>query len=109
MWKDPLCGASVLKVDSMNLLKFAEHWGNFALRQFALAFVTPDEVWSKRLIRLTTGAADSVGWGWGGIMFFAVPSQFSLKPFPSWVGDGPFFSPSVNETYVFRLSTAPTR
>lgn len=42
---DPLCATNALEGgDGMDLVAFAEHWGNFALRQFAMANVSFGEV-----------------------------------------------------------------
>ena len=45
-WKEhSLCSASATDREfRVDLLNFARHWGNFGLRQFALAFVLPEEV-----------------------------------------------------------------
>lgn len=36
---DQLCVAVVMDAAKVDLLTFAEHWGNYALRQFALASI----------------------------------------------------------------------
>ena len=41
---DGLCASRVFKVEEHDLLSFAEHWGNFGLRQFSLAFVVPEDM-----------------------------------------------------------------
>lgn len=41
---DGLCASRVFKANENDLLSFAEHWGNFGLRQFSLAFVRPEDV-----------------------------------------------------------------
>ena len=45
-WKEhSLCASGARDPDfRVDLLNFAQHWGNFGLRQFALAFVLPEEV-----------------------------------------------------------------
>lgn len=45
-WKEhSLCAASATDPEfRADLLNFARHWGNFGLRQFALAFILPEEV-----------------------------------------------------------------
>lgn len=54
---DGLCASKVFKAEEHSLLAFAEHWGNFGLRQFSLAFVMPEDMlaasqeekcWGKR-------------------------------------------------------------
>lgn len=34
----------IVKADEVDLVTFAEHWGNFGLRQFALGFKLPEDV-----------------------------------------------------------------
>lgn len=41
---DGLCASRVFKAEDNSLLAFAEHWGNFGLRQFSLAFVMPEDM-----------------------------------------------------------------
>lgn len=41
---DQLCAGSVLNAESTDILTFAEHWGNYGVRQFLLAFVNSDKV-----------------------------------------------------------------
>lgn len=56
---DPLCAADVVRADEVDLLTFAQHWTNFGLRQFASAFVLPEEVMSSRLAQR---CPDCPGW-----------------------------------------------
>ncbi|CAM9296736.1 unnamed protein product [Ectocarpus sp. 13 AM-2016] len=41
---DVACASEVVRAKDVDLLTFAKHWGNFALRQFALGFVPSDDV-----------------------------------------------------------------
>lgn len=41
--KDSLCADVIMDANEVDLLTFAEHWGNFGLRQFAYAFVLPED------------------------------------------------------------------
>ncbi|CAM9646321.1 unnamed protein product [Scytosiphon promiscuus] len=41
---DQLCGSSIMRTRDVDLHTFAEHWGNYGLRQFALSFVPQDEL-----------------------------------------------------------------
>lgn len=41
---DVACASEILNANDADLLTFAKHWGNFALRQFALNLVSSDEV-----------------------------------------------------------------
>ena len=41
---DGLCGSGILRANETDLHGFAEHWGNFGLRQFSLAYALPEEV-----------------------------------------------------------------
>lgn len=41
---DQLCASQFVSSRDVDLKTFAKHWGNFAVRQFALAFVSHDEV-----------------------------------------------------------------
>lgn len=41
---DQLCASEFASSRNVDLVTFARHWGNFALRQFALGFVSHDEV-----------------------------------------------------------------
>ncbi|CAM9633910.1 unnamed protein product [Scytosiphon promiscuus] len=41
---DQLCANVVADARNMDLLEFAEHWGNYGLRQFALSFLSPEDV-----------------------------------------------------------------
>ncbi|CAN0213077.1 unnamed protein product [Ascophyllum nodosum] len=45
---DALCGSQALPANSTDLTTFAQHWSNFGLRQYALAYVQPDAVLSSR-------------------------------------------------------------
>ncbi|CAM9274164.1 unnamed protein product [Hapterophycus canaliculatus] len=52
---DELCASMIVKAGSIDLHTFAEHWGNYAVRQFALAFVGADEVFSAEQDRGISG------------------------------------------------------
>ncbi|CAN0037090.1 unnamed protein product [Scytosiphon promiscuus] len=41
---DKACASEVVQATDVDLLGFAKHWGNFAVRQFALSFVPSDDV-----------------------------------------------------------------
>eukprot|EP00903_Cladosiphon_okamuranus_P014931 g13823.t1 len=41
-----LCGTAVLKANETDFHTFADHWGNYGLRQYALAFVDQDDLLS---------------------------------------------------------------
>ncbi|CAM9196599.1 unnamed protein product [Pylaiella littoralis] len=42
--KDGLCASNILQANETDLHTFAEHWGNFGLRQFSLAYALPEDV-----------------------------------------------------------------
>lgn len=42
--KDGLCASSILQANDTDLYTFAQHWGNFGLRQFSLAYALPEDV-----------------------------------------------------------------
>ena len=42
--KDSACGSEIVDAREVDLTTFAKHWGNFALRQFALGLVPVDDV-----------------------------------------------------------------
>ncbi|CBJ25709.1 conserved unknown protein [Ectocarpus siliculosus] len=46
---DVACASEVMQAKDVDLLTFAKHWGNFALRQFALGFVPSDDVQEYQL------------------------------------------------------------
>eukprot|EP00752_Nemacystus_decipiens_P004970 g4522.t1 len=41
---DGLCASVVLRANETDIHTFAEHWGNYGLRQFALAYALPEQV-----------------------------------------------------------------
>ena len=41
---DGLCASVVLRANETDIHTFAEHWGNFGLRQFSLAYALPEDV-----------------------------------------------------------------
>lgn len=41
---DGLCASVVLRANETDIYTFAEHWGNFGLRQFSLAYAMPEDV-----------------------------------------------------------------
>lgn len=49
--QDGLCATVALdaNADDTDLYAFAEHWGDFGLRQFALAFVLPEELLANKV------------------------------------------------------------
>lgn len=51
MVKDQLCGSKIVNAREVDIVTFAQHWGNFGLRQFALAFVLPEEVTNSPLAK----------------------------------------------------------
>ncbi|CAN0030073.1 unnamed protein product [Ectocarpus sp. 6 AP-2014] len=55
--QDGLCATVALdaNADDTNLYAFAEHWGDFGLRQFALAFVLPEELLANKVKYDATG------------------------------------------------------
>ena len=42
--EDTACGSEIVNARDVDLITFAKHWGNFALRQFALSLVPVDDV-----------------------------------------------------------------
>ncbi|CAM9419432.1 unnamed protein product [Laminaria digitata] len=42
--KDKACASEVVNANDVDLVAFAKHWGNFAMRQFALSLVSADDV-----------------------------------------------------------------
>ncbi|CAM9743380.1 unnamed protein product [Laminaria digitata] len=42
--KDMACASEVVNANDVDLVAFAKHWGNFAMRQFALSLVSADDV-----------------------------------------------------------------
>lgn len=42
--KDVACASNIVRARDVDLLTFAKHWGNFAVRQFALSMVPADDV-----------------------------------------------------------------
>ena len=47
---DQLCAAVVLDASKVDLLTFAEHWGNYGLRQFALASIKAEDVFHDKVV-----------------------------------------------------------
>eukprot|EP00904_Undaria_pinnatifida_P001049 jgi/Undpi1/10945/HiC_scaffold_3.g01471.m1 len=41
---DQTCGSIIVNAAHVDLMTFAKHWGNFALRQFSLSFISIDDV-----------------------------------------------------------------
>lgn len=41
---DGLCASMIVNADDVDLYTFAEHWGNYGLRQFTLAYALPEDV-----------------------------------------------------------------
>ena len=41
---DPLCGSPVVDAKKVDILSWAKHWGNYALRQFSVDLIPVDEV-----------------------------------------------------------------
>lgn len=41
---DPLCAHEVIDIDAADIATFAEHWGNYAVRQFVMPFLSADEI-----------------------------------------------------------------
>ena len=42
--RDTACASDIVRARDVDLLTFAKHWSNFAVRQFALSFVPADDV-----------------------------------------------------------------
>ena len=42
--EDAACASEIVRARDVDLLTFAKHWSNFAVRQFALSFVPADDV-----------------------------------------------------------------
>lgn len=57
--KDPLCAQHTIDLDTIDLESFAEHWGNYGLRQFVLGFVPTDEILTSFAARECDGCP---GW-----------------------------------------------
>ena len=55
-----LCGTEALDANTVDLATFAQHWSNFGLRQFALAYVQPDAVLTSKAI--VAKYSDHPGW-----------------------------------------------
>lgn len=49
--RDQLCGANIAYPHEVDIATFAEHWGNYGMRQFALAFVLPEVVTNSTLAK----------------------------------------------------------
>ena len=47
---DQLCATVVKDAAKVDLVTFAEHWGNFGLRQFALAFIKSEDVFHDAVV-----------------------------------------------------------
>lgn len=43
---DHLCATEILRASDVDFLTFAKHWSNFGLRQFALSFLSADDVFA---------------------------------------------------------------
>lgn len=56
---DIACASKVLNANNADILTFAKHWGNFALRQFALSLVPSDDVMA---FALTEAAKAKLPW-----------------------------------------------
>ena len=62
---DGLCASRVFLAEDHDLLSFAEHWGNFGLRQFSLAFVPPEDMLAAEQVDKCRGdRADNRCPGW---------------------------------------------
>ena len=42
--EDSACASGIVRARHVDLLTFAKHWSNFAVRQFALSFVPAEDV-----------------------------------------------------------------
>ena len=68
--KDPACASEVVNANEVDLEMFAKHWGNFALRQFALSAVNVTDVMEyaktdaarEQLPRSTMNVSSVPGW-----------------------------------------------
>lgn len=60
--QDGLCATAALDANAngTDLYAFAEHWGDFGLRQFALAFVLPEDLMANKVCLCV---AWRVAWG----------------------------------------------
>lgn len=63
---DQLCAKHARRAEDMTLVEFAEHWGNFGVRQFALSSVEVDEVYefvrNGGVVLENDNAMDLPGW-----------------------------------------------
>ena len=48
--RDQLCATVVKDATKADLVTFAEHWGNYGLRQFALAFIKSEDVFHDAIV-----------------------------------------------------------
>lgn len=61
--RDSLCASVIMDANEVDLLTFAEHWSNFGLRQFSLAFVLPeDAITGDHEQCMTEGKNKCPGW-----------------------------------------------
>lgn len=72
---DPLCASSVMDATQADLVAFAEHWGNYAARQMAMAFVPADDV----LRYVDEAAGEDRPAMLNGVLVEDIPSWFLLK------------------------------
>eukprot|EP00904_Undaria_pinnatifida_P009052 jgi/Undpi1/5277/HiC_scaffold_2.g00558.m1 len=69
---DPVCASMVVNANDVDLVEFAEHWGNFAMRQFAVHFVSADDVMAysrtdsarQKLPQQLKNVSEVPGWYW---------------------------------------------
>lgn len=62
---DSLCANHILRADEADFFTFAEHWGNFGLRQLAVAFVKPEDMIAADVdVRCKMGKQGSKCPGW---------------------------------------------
>lgn len=59
---DSLCASVAMNATEASLAQFAKHWGNYGMRQFALAFVRPEDALATEFETCTTGVKGCPGW-----------------------------------------------
>ncbi|CAN0424533.1 unnamed protein product [Pylaiella littoralis] len=66
---DGLCASMIVNADDVDLYTFAEHWGNYGLRQFTLAYALPEDVLNfeadgEKTCAPQEGRRECPGWYW---------------------------------------------
>lgn len=44
---DPLCGHEAIDMETADIVDFAQHWGNYGLRQFVIPYISQDAITSS--------------------------------------------------------------